>query len=249
MSMPESTPIQIQKSEKFLNSLTKPSCNCTNGVRMCYKTPCMGTVDDMEKLMDAGYAKNLMLDFWLGKDPNGMSDKVKETMDPGLVDSYVNNPFEENVPYLVPALKGHEGKITSMGKTGTCNLLVDNKCSLHDKGLKPIQGQTACCKIERVFIDPVSGKQMEIDERVPILHTWNTKRGKNLIKRWKQEVSYTGPDNLELPKDKISQIGIMLELMIGPARERQAMIDGKVPEQTPEEKNPQPVTLTYEKPY
>lgn len=249
MSIPESTPIQIQKSEKFLNSLTKPACNCNNGVRMCYKTPCMGTVDDLEKLIDAGYAKNLMLDFWMGRDPNGMSERVQKTMDPGLVDSYVNNPFEENVPYLVPALKGHEGKITSMGKTGTCNLLVDNKCSVHDKGLKPIQGQTACCKIQRVYNDPVTGKQLEIDERFPILHTWNTQRGKDLIARWKKEVNYTGPDNLEIPTDKISQLGILLELMIGPAREREALKAGGVPDFTEEEKNPNPVYLTYEKPY
>ena len=78
MSMPFSTPEQVQKSYDFLHKMNKPACpGCARGVRMCYHTPCIGTPEDISKLLDAGYAKNLMLDWWVGQ---GTKEKsIKDT--------------------------------------------------------------------------------------------------------------------------------------------------------------------------
>lgn len=132
----------------------------------------MGTVDDLERLMDAGYSKNLMLDYWKGTPASPGNDW---------------NPFEFDVPYLVPAIKGMEGQKAPFARSGTCNLLVDNKCSIHS--IKPVQGRTACCKVNRVYKDK-EGKDQDLDERIPILHTWNTERGRELIQKWKKEINF-----------------------------------------------------------
>jgi hypothetical protein len=196
---------------------------------MCYHTPCIGTVDDIEKIIDAGYANNLMLDWWCG----------------GTKDS---NPFEEDVMYLIPAIVGSEGKQAKFARTGKCSLLIDNKCSLHDKGLKPIQGRLACCKIERVFIE--HGEEQDLDERIPVLHTWNTQRGLDLIERWKREVGFgkvkpaTTPQDLSFPDMLEAMLSVMtaMDKMADPNGH-----DGRPP-YDPNEKIEREIEI-YEKPY
>ncbi len=245
-----STPELVQKSEQFLNSVEKPACpNCTYGIRMCHHTPCMGTVDDIERLIDAGYAKNLMIDWWMG---GRTADKAAETLTTSPSKKKVltgeNNPFDHDITYLVPAVIGYEGKKCSLGRTGTCNLLVNNQCSLHDKGLKPIQGQFACCKVERVFIND-QGEETELDERISILHTWNTQRGKDLVERWKKEVNFEGTDTIDLPKSPIEMIGTLVEVMLSHSRTEERLKEHNVPEPTEEDINRKKTTVTYEKPY
>src|SRR5688572_24414820 len=184
MSAPFSSQEQVQGAYDFLNGMEKPACpSCVRGVRMCYHTPCIGTVEDAERLIDAGYAKNLMLDWWVGERRKEESisksfglDKPTRLSKPKKGD----NPFTDDVEYLLPAIVGLEGKQATFARSGRCNLLVDNKCSLHDKGLKPTQGQYACCSRSRVFIDE-DGKEQDLDERLLILHTWNTQKGKDVI--------------------------------------------------------------------
>jgi hypothetical protein len=249
MSMPFSTEEQIKKAEKFLTSVQKPVCNnCARGVSMCYHTPCIGTVDDMERLIDAGYAKNLMLDFWTGRSSVesgtnkafGVAKRV-----PNKKDSIISF-FEEDVMYLAPATVGKEGQISGFNKGGTCNLLKDNKCSLHDLGLKPTQGQYACCSIDRAYMDEF-GKQRDLDERLPILITWNTQRGKDLIERWKKEVNFTGPEKEEFPNDFGSMMQFMFEALGSHEKTKDRMKTGGCPEVSDE--HPQIYTHTYEKPY
>lgn len=193
-----STPEQIQKAEKQLSLFSKPSCDgCSRGVSMCHTTPCIGTVEDIERIMDAGYSKNLMLDWWLGR-PEGMPSYLGH-----------DNPFTEDIPYLVPALKGHEGSRAPFVRKGTCNLLVDDKCSIHH--IKPVQGRLSCCKIERVYEE--DGEQKDLDERLLILHTWNSQRGRDLIERWKTEVGFTESDEFEQP-DSLQVFDMMLGLVI-----------------------------------
>lgn len=200
-TMPFTDQKVVDNCMEFINNLDKPACNCNAGVRMCKHTPCIGTVDDIEKLINAGYAKNLMLDWWVGEDTGKKAIKKalgedSEPEPPKLFKRksedklHRENPFTEDVQYLVPAVVGSEGQQAKFIKTGVCNLLKDNKCSVHDLDLKPVQGRMACCKINRVFINE-NGKQEELDERIPVLHTWNTQRGKDLIERWKKEVGFT----------------------------------------------------------
>lgn len=190
--MPFSTPEQVQKSYDFLHKMNKPACpGCARGVRMCHHTPCIGTPDDILKLLDAGYAKNLMLDWWIGETSKEESIKsslgISKPTKLSKKDRF--NPFEEDVEYIIPAIIGYEGIRSPFAKHGKCNLLINNQCSLHDKGLKPTQGSYACCKVENVWIDE-DGKEQDIDERIPILHTWNTQKGRDVITRWKFLVSY-----------------------------------------------------------
>lgn len=199
MSMPFSSDEQVQKSNDFLYNLKSVACTgCARGVRMCYHTPCIGTVDDIEKIINAGYAKSLMLDWWVGI-----------PMEHRMTDKY--NPFTEDVMYLIPAIVGSEGKKAKFARSGKCTMLENNLCKLHDSGLKPIQGKLACCKVERIFMD--NGEEKDLDERIPVLHTWNTQRGKDLIERWKKEVNF-GNEDTSAPR-KPENMADMLDLLIG----------------------------------
>lgn len=84
-------------------------CDCEKCSLMC-EAPCCGTPEDMKALMDAGYAKRLMLD-----------------------------DFSDAAAMLKPALKGFEGKF-SPWETRTaegCTFWKEGKCELHSLGLKP----------------------------------------------------------------------------------------------------------------
>ncbi len=92
-------------------------CDCEICKSMCHG-PCNGSVEDFEKLIDAGFAKKLMLD------------------------DLPNNP--PLPPTLRPALKGYGGK-RSPWETWTekgC-IFWDSKghCKLHKSGLKPTEGK------------------------------------------------------------------------------------------------------------
>lgn len=244
MSMPFTTPEQVQKSVDFLASVQKPACpNCSYGIRMCHHTPCLGTVEDIERLMDAGYSKNLMLDWWIGADKADNTAK-KFTSNPSSSERIAgrNNPFNEDVPYLVPAIKGREGDSAPFARTGSCTMLINNQCSLHDIGLKPTQGQYACCKVDRVYKD-AQGDQLELDERIPILHTWNTQRGKDLIERWKREVNFNGKDECTPPENLFDLFDLLLAAVSGPEEARKR---ANVPEPTEEERNSPRVTQVYD---
>lgn len=214
--MPFSSDEQVQKSYDLLNSMDKPACpGCQRGVRMCKHTPCIGTVEDMEKLIDAGYAKKLMLDWWVGESSKYKSLKSSIGVDSPtkLSKNEERNPFTEDISYLVPAIVGKEGQKAPFAKTGICTMLVNDLCSLHDQGLKPTQGSFACCKIDRVYIDE-KGKEQDFDERLIILRTWNTQKGKDLIERWKAEVNYKGNnDGAEIPMTLPDMMEAMLSIL------------------------------------
>ena len=63
-------------------NILESSCACEKCSRMCH-APCLGTPEDMQKLLDAGFGKRLMFD-----DLPGGEDLIK------------------------PALKGFEGDIS-----------------------------------------------------------------------------------------------------------------------------------------
>jgi len=196
--MPFSSEEQVQKSNDFLSNLKTVACTgCSRGVRMCYHTPCIGTVDDIEKIINAGHAKSLMLDWWCGI--------PAEYKAPDR-----DNPFEDDVSYLTPAIVGFESKQSKFARSGKCTMLENNLCKLHDADLKPTQGKLACCKVERVYME--GGEEKDLDERIPILHTWNTQRGKDLIERWKKEVNF---EEVKKRPKVPENIGDMLDCLIG----------------------------------
>jgi hypothetical protein len=93
-------------------------CSCNRCQLMC-TAPCCGSVEDFEKLIDAGYSNRIML------------DDLPSVPDVG--------------DFLKPALKGYEGKKApwhTRSEEG-CTFWKEGKCELHDLGLKPIQGRIA----------------------------------------------------------------------------------------------------------
>ena len=257
-TMPYTDQQVVDTCNQFLSTLEQPACNCNAGVRMCKHTPCIGTVDDIEKIINAGYAKSLMLDYWIGEDSGHRAldvIKSKKTEEAPQLFKRKNrpaklhkeNPFTEDVSYLVPAVVGSEGQKAKFVKTGVCNFLKDNKCSLHHLDLKPVQGRMACCKINRVFNDE-NGKQQELDERIPVLHTWNTERGKALIERWKKEVGFdpNAEDKSPIP----TNVGDLLETLFDLLGSHAKLYAEKQEDEVGELHDDRPVkTVTYVKNY
>jgi len=90
-------------------------CSCYLCTFMCHY-PCCGTPEDVEALMDAGYAHRLMYD-----------------------------DFDSGESIIKPALKGFEAK-RSPPETGSqkgCTFWKNEKCELHSLGLKPSGGKLA----------------------------------------------------------------------------------------------------------
>lgn len=195
---------QVRKSYDFINNIEKPACpGCARGVRMCKHTPCIGTVEDIRRIMDAGYSKALMLDYWTGT--GDLEARMSGAFGlKNLPKSDRDNPFNEDVLYLTPAIIGYGGRQTPYTKSGTCSFLKNDLCSLHDKGLKPSQGRFACCSVERVYRTE-DNKKRDIDERIPILHTWNTQEGQDLIERWKKEIDYQ-PDRENFAPESLEEM-------------------------------------------
>jgi hypothetical protein len=99
-----------------LKGLPQTECKCEKCQSYCNYRPCWGTVEEIEKLINAGYANRLMLDFYSNKN-----------IDNSLI--------------IVPALKGYEGKKTPFNPIGICTFYneITGLCEIHD--LKPIEGK------------------------------------------------------------------------------------------------------------
>lgn len=90
----------------------KPSeCSCALCQSMCH-TPCLGTPEDIEKLVDAGYADRLVPTEW------GV----------GMIVGLISRPI-----YMLQADTVN----------GWCTFYHNGLCELHDRGLKPTEGQLA----------------------------------------------------------------------------------------------------------
>jgi len=181
--------------------------DCEKGKRFCSESrPCWGTPEDVSRLLDAGYADRLMLD-WYAKD--------------GGVDYYVVSPAAQGFgppPPEIAALMGLSGveidhgpfggkiapgvrshqieEYVSMGPKGLmlagirqalgmellnsgCVLLTDEGlCSLHDAGLKPTEGRKSCCK------NGVNGEGFSL--HLAVGKTWNTEAGRAVVARWRE---------------------------------------------------------------
>lgn len=109
-----------------MSEFTEYECSCTKCVNMCKQRPCWGTPNEMKNIRDAGFGNRLMNDYWVEQPPTNDTDVYYDT----LVES--------------PAIVGYEGKEAPVRPVGRCTFLTeDNKCELHDLGLKPLEGRTA----------------------------------------------------------------------------------------------------------
>lgn len=86
-------------------------CKCQSCKAQCHH-PCLGTPEDMFKILGNGYADRVMLIHWAGAINLGVYDK--------------------DVPMYTP-LYDKEKK--------SCTFFTDGLCELHEKGLKPTEGR------------------------------------------------------------------------------------------------------------
>ena len=88
----------------------KPSsCSCKDCASMCV-TACLGTPQDILRLVESGYTHRIKLTYWMV----------------GMVLGELDFPIEM---YQLEETKDKG-----------CSMLVNDKCTLHDAGLKPTEG-------------------------------------------------------------------------------------------------------------
>ncbi len=99
------------------------ACSCAECVAMCKRRPCWPTPDDAQRLVEAGYADRLMVDWWFDREQN------------------------TTIYLLTPAIAGREGGEAPVHPEGQCTFLNEaGLCQLHDLSLKPTEGQLALCQ-------------------------------------------------------------------------------------------------------
>ncbi len=86
-------------------------CTCPVCVAACKSRPCWGTPADIQKLINAGLADQLMEDYWVG---------------------------DENIMIIAPAICGSEGRHAPFSPYGRCTFLENNRCKVHH--IKPTEG-------------------------------------------------------------------------------------------------------------
>ena len=96
------------------------ACNCVECMRCCHYRVCWPTPEEAEKLIELGYTKRLMNDWWVGDGPDG-----------------------EDIQLLCPASSGYEGDYApSWPADVKCTFLTeDNLCEIHNSGAKPMEGR------------------------------------------------------------------------------------------------------------
>lgn len=91
-------------------------CDCERCKKMCRTAPCIGTPEDIQKLIDAGHANKLEIVSLHPRNEKGKKLKV-------------------SVPLIRPKRKQD---------CSDCIFFTDSGlCSLHDSGLKPLEGKLA----------------------------------------------------------------------------------------------------------
>lgn len=97
-------------------------CKCHLCKRQCH-TPCLGTPQDILRLMDAGYIDRLKPTMWAA----GMMMGLTKAPVPLIQAECVDGAF---------------GGIIDLGVNSHCTFQrEDGLCELHDKGLKPTEGR------------------------------------------------------------------------------------------------------------
>jgi len=144
-----------------LEMFTISECSCERCQRMCH-TPCTGTPEDIEAIMEAGYGDRLCLDDWPGE-----------------------------VPDIHPALKGYESQNApyhTQSKIG-CTFWKEGKCELHDKGLKPLGGKYAHHDLPEEECDkitPYSQKIWNTEKGKSVVSEWKKRFLKDRQRKYEE---------------------------------------------------------------
>lgn len=131
---------------------------CVEGLEMCETRPCWGTPEDIRRIISAGFANRLMVDWWSG-----------------TLDGF------DSPDIIGPAIAGKEAGYAGARPDGRCTFLTsDGKCELHALGLKPSEGAIACCK--RAHLG--GGGKHSLHRQ--IAKTWATQEGQALAAEWRE---------------------------------------------------------------
>ena len=101
---------------KTLSGVALSECSCEKCKGLC-KTPCLGTPDDIEALIKAGYRNRLAITYWV----------------PGMLLGLTKKPIK-----MIQPIQREDGWCTFRTSDGLCEL--------HGKGLKPLEGKLASCR-------------------------------------------------------------------------------------------------------
>lgn len=161
---------------EFIDS---PPCSCSTCQSMC-KRPCWPTPSEVLKLIEAGHAHKLMLDYWVGN-----FGPEKYSFDTMVV--CPANPGKESISIADGGIFsffdffGDSGGICS-----GCVFQVEGLCSLHDAHLKPAEGRVAHCQV----------KNTDLHEQVA--RTWDTDEGRAVVIKWCEIVGLENPYDNQL---------------------------------------------------
>jgi hypothetical protein len=138
----------------ILEKAKKIECkDCSNGVKMCQMRPCWGTVDDFKKIITAGYAKKLMIDYY---NHNALNNGKR-------------------VYFLSGASNYNECSKADWDPRGACLLLENGKCIIN--AIKPTMGSIMCCKkeIEGLRYLHACLKTWTTQEGIDLIEDWKKK--------------------------------------------------------------------------
>jgi len=128
-------------------------CTCKKCIEMCKTYACLPTPLEAEILINAGYGDRLML------------DTRPSTKDGKLL-----------ILTLMPAMKGFERRISPMQiGISDCVFLENDRCQLHDLGLKPFEGRVA----RHDTTEDDDKKMMDLLKRM-----WASQEGRRIVDMW-----------------------------------------------------------------
>jgi len=144
--------MMVLNVDSLVKIIGESSCDCDKCKEMCKRRTCWALPSEIDKIIDAGFADKLMLDYWSG-DPD----------------------FD----LVCPSIKGSEMQRTPWMPTGECCLQKkDGHCELHAGGLKPVEARLSHCnddeKIGDVFnkLHAAIAKEWDCDEGRKVIDRW-----------------------------------------------------------------------------
>jgi len=150
---------------------------CTRGVKMCFHRPCFGTPEEFERIIDAGFADKLRIDYWAGRKP--ITEEQLDMLPEFIKKKYleIENPYTEDIEMLTGGTSDDRDFRAPWWLIPgfACKFLKDDLCTLHDLGLKPEQGRDSCCDKE---ICQAKGN-------LDYAHLWVTEKGKEVVQKFK----------------------------------------------------------------
>lgn len=153
-------------------------CNCEICRKMCTENrTCWGTPEDMERIIDAGYADQLILDYYV------MKDKDIDLLAPGvtILEPDFNVKRNEDITFKPKTYVKCRAPFLPVGR---CVFFTGDKCSIHE--IKPIEGKVASCKMR---------EDKKLDKKGDNLHkelamVWDTPTGRKVVRKWKKIVKW-----------------------------------------------------------